>query len=180
MFALDADVRQSGEGFGIRWAGLTMNRKPGGNTSAILLRDEAANFCSRCGTALPTGTDSAFCSAHGGPPLAPDATIRCPFCSERILASAKKCKHCGEFLDERNTTNARVAAPPRVHKSGDTICPNPNCHYEGPPRKVARGSVLVGIVLLFFFLLPGILYLIFMQGYRYYCPKCGLQIRSEN
>lgn len=23
----------------------------------------------------------------------------CPFCSEQILASAKKCKHCGEVLD---------------------------------------------------------------------------------
>ena len=24
----------------------------------------------------------------------------CPFCSERILKKAKKCKHCGEFLDK--------------------------------------------------------------------------------
>jgi hypothetical protein len=23
----------------------------------------------------------------------------CPFCAERILAAARKCKHCGEFLD---------------------------------------------------------------------------------
>jgi hypothetical protein len=153
-----------------------MNRKLGDNTSPILLREEMANFCSRCGTALPIGTDSTFCSAHGGPPLAPDATIRCPFCSEPILASAKKCKHCGEFLDNRSN----VAAPPRVRRPGDIICPNPNCHYEGPPKKEARGSVLVGIILLLFFLLPGILYFIFMDGYRYNCPKCGLQIRSEN
>jgi hypothetical protein len=139
-----------------------------------------ANFCTRCGTALPIGTDSAFCSAHGGPPLAPDATIRCPFCSELILAFAKKCKHCGEFLGRRNAINATVAPPPGVRRPGDIICPNPNCRYEGPPRKVARGSALVGILLLFLFILPGILYLVFMQGYRYYCPKCGLQIRNEN
>jgi len=74
-----------------------MNRKPGDNTSPIFLTDEIQ-------------------SAHGGPPLAPDATIRCPFCSEAILASAKKCKHCGEFLDKRNTINATVAAPPRVRR----------------------------------------------------------------
>lgn len=28
-----------------------------------------------------------------------DLTIKCPYCSEEILADAKKCKHCGEFLD---------------------------------------------------------------------------------
>ncbi len=87
-------------------------------------------------------------------------------------------KHCGEFLDKRNTINATVAAPRRVRRPGDIICPNPNCRSEGPPRKVARGSILVGVVLLLFFILPGILYFIFMQGYRYDCPKCGLQIRS--
>ena len=85
-------------------------------------------------------------------------------------------KHCGEFLDKRNTINATVAAPRRVRRPGDIICPNPNGRYEGPPRKVARGSILVGVVLLLFFILPGILYFIFMQGYRYDCPKCGLQI----
>ena len=26
-------------------------------------------------------------------------TKKCPFCSEEILFEAKKCKHCGEFLD---------------------------------------------------------------------------------
>lgn len=26
--------------------------------------------------------------------------INCPYCSEQILASAKKCKHCGEFIDK--------------------------------------------------------------------------------
>ena len=34
------------------------------------------------------------------PPL---ARMPCPFCSEPILTSAKKCKHCGEFLSEEPT-----------------------------------------------------------------------------
>lgn len=25
--------------------------------------------------------------------------VRCPFCAEEVLAEARKCKHCGEFLD---------------------------------------------------------------------------------
>lgn len=26
-------------------------------------------------------------------------TKMCPYCSEEIMAGAKKCKHCGEFID---------------------------------------------------------------------------------
>lgn len=28
------------------------------------------------------------------------ATKNCPYCSEEILSTAKKCKHCGEWLEE--------------------------------------------------------------------------------
>jgi hypothetical protein len=61
----------------------------------------------------------------------------------------------------------------------DIICPNPNCGYKGPPEKVARGSVLVGVILTFFFFLPGILYFMLKGGYRILCPKCGLQLSSD-
>ena len=26
-------------------------------------------------------------------------TKQCPYCSEEILTTAKKCKHCGEYID---------------------------------------------------------------------------------
>ena len=29
----------------------------------------------------------------------PDTSVKCPFCSEAIQSSAKKCRHCGEFID---------------------------------------------------------------------------------
>ncbi len=60
------------------------------------------------------------------------------------------------------------------------ICPNPNCGYRGKPRRKARGSAIVAIVLLCIFVLPGLLYMIFMSGYRYYCPNCGLQVGNDN
>ena len=28
------------------------------------------------------------------------SSIQCPYCSEKILKTAKKCKHCGEFLNK--------------------------------------------------------------------------------
>ena len=38
----------------------------------------------------------------------------CPYCGETILATAKKCKHCGEWLPEKvNTTAVPVSPTPR-------------------------------------------------------------------
>jgi len=59
------------------------------------------------------------------------------------------------------------------------ICPNANCGYRGAPRRVARGSVIIGILLLLCFFPGGIAYFIFKGGYRYYCPQCGLQLSAD-
>jgi DNA-directed RNA polymerase subunit RPC12/RpoP len=56
-------------------------------------------LCVQCGYDRRTGTTVApspspdFSTPHNG------STIRCPFCAEPILAEARKCKHCGEWLD---------------------------------------------------------------------------------
>ncbi len=46
-----------------------------------------------------------------------EKTKTCPYCGEEILAVAKKCKHCGEWLEDRNiqtndTANQSQASPP--------------------------------------------------------------------
>lgn len=65
-------------------------------------------------------------------------------------------------------------------RPGDIICPNGNCGYTGAAQRRARGSIVVGLLLCCCFLLPGILYFMFMSGYRYYCPKCGIQLGNDN
>jgi len=58
------------------------------------------------------------------------------------------------------------------------ICPNPNCAYHGPAKKETRGSVGLGILLLLFFILPGILYLALCCKSSLLCPRCNGVIRQ--
>src|ERR1700730_4434792 len=56
------------------------------------------NYCGKCGTPLPIDSAADNCWRHGGPALTPESQIRCPFYKEIIMAEAKKCRYCGEFL----------------------------------------------------------------------------------
>jgi len=58
-------------------------------------------------------------------------------------------------------------------------CPNNNCNYEGTPTRKAKGSVLVGLFLCLFWLLPGILYFVITSGYKYTCPSCGIEVGRD-
>jgi hypothetical protein len=78
--------------------------------------------------------------------------------------------------------NIPVVIPPLrpAPKSGEIVCPNPNCGYVGRPNKIARGSTIIGILLLLCWILPGVIYFMFFSGYRYCCPRCQCQISNDN
>lgn len=63
---------------------------------------------------------------------------------------------------------------------GDIVCPNANCGYVGPGKKIARGSTIIGILLLLCWILPGVIYFMFFSGYRTCCPRCQCQVNNDN
>lgn len=53
--------------------------------------------------------------------------------------------------------------------------PCPSCGSLQPAVKKSKGSSLVLILLLLFWILPGLIYLIVYNGYVYVCPQCGFK-----
>jgi TM2 domain-containing membrane protein YozV len=111
-------------------------------------------------------------------PVTADATIRCPYCAEEISAAAKKCKHCGEFLDstlreartqtsfpqERQTWNPGTAAVLSL------LIPGTGQMYKG---RVGAGLCwLIGVAVGYFaFIVPGvILHIACVYNAYYYDP----------
>lgn len=54
-----------------------------------------------------------------------EETKRCPYCGEKILAVAKKCKHCGEWLEIKETEKEKKACPVcgELVDSDINVCP---------------------------------------------------------
>ncbi len=84
-------------------------------------------------------------------------TRRCPYCAEEILISAKKCKHCGEFLDPE--LRRHVTGPkwnPGIAAILSLLIPGAGQMYKG---QVGNGLVwfVVVVVGYVFFILPGLI-----------------------
>lgn len=58
------------------------------------------------------------------------------------------------------------------------ICPNQQCGYNGRGIEKRGGSMLVFIILILFWILPGIIYYALCMKTTLSCPKCGIKIRD--
>ena len=66
-----------------------------------------------------------------------EETKKCPYCGKEILAVAKKCKHCGEWLDERNEQKNTIPCPACGEQVDDGIEVCPHCNERLTDKDVA-------------------------------------------
>jgi hypothetical protein len=74
------------------------------------------NECEACSQLAQDEADGIRHTAEGpiaGPIIDADrepVVVRCPVCSEKILSTAKKCRHCGEWLNSATNRGAAVTS----------------------------------------------------------------------
>ena len=87
-------------------------------------------------------------------------TKSCPFCGESILEVAKKCKHCGEFLEPREPANQGapqqavvIEATGREWKAGKLLgwliifAAIPGCAVAGSGVGIPMLAIGIGVVI---------------------------------
>lgn len=65
-----------------------------------------------------------------------EETKRCPYCGEEILAIAKKCKHCGEWLDN----NSRDTIPNSISNI-ESVNPIPQTEVQSDKKDSSLKSL---------------------------------------
>ena len=93
-----------------------------------------------------------------------DSEQDCPYCSEKILLTAKKCKHCGEFLDQAlRAENAPDQWRPGI-AAALSIIPGAGQLYKGQILNGIMWFIMVSI---------GYFMLFFPGAFLHVCCICG-------
>lgn len=84
-------------------------------------------------------------------------TIPCPFCAEPIRPQASKCRHCGEWLDERGVDTARGRTTVIVDRRRDNTIAAIASFFVPGLGQIVQGRILPALA---FFGLAGFAWLI--------------------
>jgi len=102
------------------------------------------------------------CKEGGNMPL-----IDCPDCGKKVSSEAPTCPGCGRPLKTPQVQPLVVGARKCPHCGADGV---------GKVRGLqGGGEVLIAIVLFFLFIIPGIIYYIYMESVPY-CSGCGRRV----
>jgi len=95
--------------------------------------------------------------------MANKKTKKCPFCAEEILSEAKKCKHCGEIIDETNRKTTAIFNKyeewlKQNYPAYLVIIKNENELFLVLNKEYKNFNILLFIILLLLWVLPGVIY----------------------
>ncbi len=124
----------------------------------VLHRSSAIDFhCPHCGQALKVERDMQ------------GAVVDCPACSVEITCPRGR----------PSVAAAQEPAQPRKPNlaKGEFRCEN--CDFVGMPVRKPKGNIPMLIFMSCLGVLPGLAYLIMRSGYRFICPKCTYNYKTD-
>ena len=94
--------------------------------------------------------------------------ISCPDCGKQVSSEAPTCPNCGRPIKQSRPTAPAI--------SGARVCPYCGAQSVGKLRGLQGvGEVFLAIILFLAFLIPGVIYYIYMESVPY-CSGCGRRV----
>jgi serine/threonine protein kinase len=72
-----------------------------------------------------------------------EATKRCPYCHEEILEAARKCKHCGEWLEEDPPKTSSGKGTGTLSTNPETLIRDAMADQYDIKKELGRGGMAI-------------------------------------